>query len=308
MSVEGSVGAEPNRTSARYVNRAGARGLNLLREMTRRPEGLIGVILIATFLAVAILAPMLSPYTPSAQDVPRRLSGPSADYWLGTDHLGRDILSRIIHGGRVSMAVAVPSVAAALVMGLALGVPSGYFGGRLDLLIVTVSDTLQAFPTLVLALTLLVVLPPSQTSLILVIAFAFTPSYLRITRALVLNMKNRAFVSAARSLGATARYTIWRHILPNVLPPLLVINAMNLSQAIIVEAGLSFLGLGVRPPTPSWGLMLFDGFQHIRVSPWAVIWSGLALMVSTFGFTMVGETARDLVDPSLVSDQRMRQL
>ena len=279
-----------------------------LRNLTNQPAGAVGLLMVGGLILAALFAPHISPYDPIAQDIPNRLAGPSLDHFLGTDYLGRDFLSRIIFGARVALLVSLPAVFIALTAGLILGLLAGYRGGMIDLIVVTITDTLQAFPGLILALALLSVFDPSNTNLIVVIAFAFTPGYMRISRALTLNIKNRSFIVAEQALGSSPLYIIRKHIFPNVLPPVLILIAMNLSQAIIIEAGLSFLGLGVRPPNPSWGAMLHDGFEYMRLSPWGVIWSGLALMVATFGFTIVGESIRDVVDPRLVSSQRIREL
>lgn len=285
-----------------------SRSFSLLQDILQRPGGLIGTTLTVALIVTALLAPLITPHDPISQDIANRLSGPGGAYWLGTDHLGRDLLSRIIFGARISLTVAVPSVSLGLSFGLILGLAAGYLGGLVDLVVVTVADAIQAFPGIVLALAIIAILDPSLTNLIFVIAFAFAPGYMRMSRALVFNIKNRPFIAAEEALGARTAYVIRRHVFPNVIPPILVLIAINLSQAIIIEAGLSFLGLGVRPPTPSWGIMLADGFEYIRQSPWGVMWSGLALMVATFGFTMVGETLRDVVDPRMASQQRVRQL
>lgn len=305
---QGLSNSTPNIQIDNKLRKSFSSALEFLRNLTNQPGGIIGLSMVSALILAALFAPHISPYNPIAQDIPNRLAGPSLDHFLGTDYLGRDLLSRIIFGARVALTVSVPAVFLALTTGLILGLLAGYRGGLLDLIVVTITDTLQAFPGLILALALLSVFDPSSTNLIVVIAFAFTPGYMRISRALTLNIKNRSFVTAEQALGSSPLYIIRRHIFPNVLPPVLILIAMNLSQAIIIEAGLSFLGLGVRPPNPSWGAMLHDGFEYIRLSPWAVIWSGLALMVATFGFTIVGESIRDVVDPRLASSQRIREL
>ena len=279
----------------------------ILRELVRRPAGIVGLVMVGGLVFAAVFAPLLAPHDPAAQDVYNRLAGPSWSHPFGTDNIGRDLLSRVLYGARMSLEVAIPAVLLALLVGLLLGLTSGYVGGLVDTAIGTVTDALQAFPALVLALALLAAVGPSQRNLILVIAVAFTPGYIRIARALVLNMKHRPFVLAEQALGAKTAYIIRRHVFPSVVPTLLVLVAIDLATAMVVESGLSFLGLGVQPPTPSWGSVLFEGFQFVRVSPWAVIWSGLALMVATLGFTILGETTRDIVDPRLAS-HRVRQI
>jgi peptide/nickel transport system permease protein len=284
-----------------------AGGLTMLREVARRPAGLFGLIVVGGLFFLAIFAPLIAPYDPAEQDIPNRLQGPSWDHLLGTDQLGRDLLSRLIFGVRVALSVALPGVAAALVIGLVLGLIAGYIGGRTDNATIVMMDTLQAFPAVILALVFLALLGASRTSVIIVIAVAFAPNYARVTRALVLTTKQNQFVEAARSLGAGNSRIVGIHILPNVMGPLFILLAMDLPAAITIEAGLSFLGLGVPPPTPSWGVMLQDGFDRVRDVAWPIIWAGLTLMVVTLGCTFLGETLRDVADPRLAGVRRWRR-
>jgi len=278
--------------------------LGPLREMARRPEGLFSLILVGGLLLIIIFAPWIAPYDPAHQDIQRRLEGPSKDYWLGTDHLGRDLFSRLVYGTRVALGTAFPSVLSALILGLMLGLAAGYIGGNVDNIILVLMDTLQAFPAIILTLALLALLGPSATNVILVIAIAYTPGYARIVRAQVLSYRENPFVEVERSLGANDLRILFIHILPNILAPLIILLAMDLPTAITTEAGLSFLGLGVRPPTPSWGIILADGFAKIRNSPWPVLWASLTLMITTLGFTLFGETLRDVLDPKLAGSRR----
>ena len=279
----------------------------LLREVASRPAGLFGLAVIGGLIILAIFAPFIAPYDPAEQDIQNRLEGPSWDHLLGTDQLGRDLLSRLIYGVRVAMSVALPGVAAALVIGLVIGLIAGYLGGKTDNSMIVVMDTMQAFPAVILALTLLALLGASTTSVIVVIAVAFAPNYARVTRALVLTTKQNQFVEAARSLGAGSSRIVGVHILPNVIAPLFILLAMDLPAAITLEAGLSFLGLGVPPPTPSWGVILQDGFERVRDVFWPILWAGLTLMVVTLGCTFLGETLRDVVDPRLAGTRRWRR-
>jgi peptide/nickel transport system permease protein len=278
--------------------------LAVLYEVARRPSGLFGLIIVAGLIIVLVFAPVLSPYDDAKQDIQNRLQGPSAAHWLGTDHLGRDLLSRLIFGTRVALGTAFPSVLGALVGGLILGLIAGYAGGNVDNAILVITDSLQAFPAVILALALLALLGPSSTNVIVVIIMAFMPGYARVARAQVLSVKENPFVEVERSLGASNGRIIFVHILPNILAPLVILLAMDLPSAITFEAGLSFLGLGVKPPTPSWGVILADGFNRIRNSPWPVLWAGLALMLTTLGFTLFGETLRDVLDPKLAGSRR----
>ena len=234
------------------------------------------------------------------------LQGPTLHHLLGTDQIGRDILSRIIYGTRIALEVAVTSVAAALVVGLMLGLLGGYLGGLADNVVVLLTDTCQSFPAIVLALALLTVLGPSLHNLIIVIAVTFCPNYARASRALVLSVKQNQYVTAERALGAGRLRIMALHIVPNIIAPLFILLAMDIPSAIATEAGLSFLGLGVPPPNPSWGSILSEGFSAIYQAPWAVLFASLALAIATVGFLMFGEALRDVLDPRLRGVSRWR--
>lgn len=275
------------------------RGDSVLARLARRPSGAFGLVMVVGLCLVAAFAPLVAPYAPEEQDIVNRLQGPSAGHLLGTDHLGRDLLSRIIFGARVELGVAVPAVTAALVLGLILGLTAGYVGGRVDNALIVVMDSAQAFPTVILALALLAVLGGSLRNILIVIAITFAPQYARVSRASVLAVKQNPFVEAERALGAGNLRVVGAHILPNIMAPLFILLAMNIPAAITVEAGLSFLGVGVQPPTPSWGVILAEGFERVREAPWPVLSTGFALVLTTLGFTLLGETLRDVVDPRL---------
>ena len=279
---------------------------SVLGRLVRRPAGLFGLVVVVGLGLAAVFAPLVAPYDPADQDIANRLEGPSASHLLGTDHLGRDLLSRIIFGARVELGVAVPAVSIALVLGLLLGVTAGYRGGRVDNALIVVMDAIQSFPSVVLALTVLAVLGPSLRNVLLVIAITFSPQYARVARASVLAVKQNPFIEGARALGATSPRIVTVHVLPNIVAPLFILLAMNIPSAIAVEAGLSFLGVGVQPPTPSWGVILAEGFERVRDAPWPVISTGLALVLTTLGFTLLGETLRDVIDPRLRAGQRPR--
>jgi peptide/nickel transport system permease protein len=279
---------------------------SMLGRLVRRPAGLFGLVLVTGLLLVAVLAPYLVPYDGAAQDIPNRLQGPSSSHLLGTDHLGRDLLSRIMLGVRIELGVAIPGVCAALGLGLLLGLTAGYLGGWIDNAAVVFLDTMQAFPSVILALVLVAVLGPSRTNLVVVIAITFAPQAARVTRASVFVLKQDPFIEAERALGARSLRILGVHVLPNIIAPLFILLAMNIPSAITVEAGLSFLGMGVQPPTPSWGVILSEGFENVYEAPWAVVWTGLALVVTTIGFTTLGETLRDLSDPRLSGAKRLR--
>ena len=271
----------------------------VLGDVLRRPLGALGSVIVLAFMVTVAFAPLLAPYDYAAQDIPNLLQGPSKAYLLGTDHLGRDLLSRLIYGARIALGVAIPSVVLALTGGLLIGLTAGYIGGRFDDITLVVLDSLQAFPAVILALTILALLGSSLSNVIIIIGLAWIPGYARITRAQVLATKQNQYIEVERSLGATRSRILFAHIMPNIIAPLLILAAMDLPVVITFEAGLSFLGLGVKPPTPSWGVILSDGFNFIRNSPWPITWAGLTLIITTLGFTLFGETLRDVLDPRL---------
>ena len=276
-----------------------------LAEVARRPSGAFGLILVVLLAVILAIGPLVAPYPYAQQDVAHRNEGPSASHLLGTDHLGRDLLSRLLTGTRIALGTAFPAVLSALLVGLVLGLIAGYAGGWFDNLTLILLDTVQAFPTIILMLALLALLGPSTRNVIIVIALTFAPGYARVTRAQVLAVKENPYIEVERSLGASGFRIVFVHILANVLAPLFILLAMDLPSAIATEAGLSFLGFGVRPPTPSWGVMLSDGFSRIRISPWPVLWPSAALMLTTLGFTFFGEALRDILDPKLAGSRRV---
>jgi peptide/nickel transport system permease protein len=276
----------------------------VLGDILRRPLGFLGFLIILGFLTMVVAAPLIAPRGPEKQDVFHRLEGPSASYLLGTDHLGRDLFARIVFGSRIAVQVALPAVAVALVGGAFLGLLAGYLGGIVDDIVVVYMDSAKAFPAIILALAILAVLGQSLTNEIIVIGFAWIPNYARVARAQVLSVRQNLYVQAEQSLGAGRGRILTRHILPNILAPLLILAAMDLPVVITVEAGLSFLGLGVRPPTPSWGVILSNGFENIFESQWPIAWAGLTLIITTLGFTLFGETLRDVLDPRLIGTRR----
>lgn len=266
------------------------------------PAGIVGFVIIFVLIFLAVFAPLVAPYDYTAQDTAQRLEGPSSQYLLGTDHLGRDLLSRIIYGTSIALKVAIPSIGISLFFGIWLGLLAGYYGGLIDYIIVLILDTIQSLPSIILALVILTLLGPSLTNLVIVMGFTFFPGYARVVRAQVLSARQNVYVDAQRSLGATASRIIFKHIFPNVIPSVIILATMDLPAVITMEAGLSFLGMGVRPPEPSWGVILNEGFTYFRQSPWPIITAGLALAISTFGFTIFGERLRDVLDPK-VSDK-----
>jgi peptide/nickel transport system permease protein len=271
----------------------------ILGDVLRQPLGALGFAIVFIFTLTVIFASVIAPYDYARQDIPNRLQGPSEQYWLGTDYLGRDLFSRLVYGSRIALGTAIPSVAIALSVGIFLGLISGYVGGVVDNLIVVVMDSLQAFPSIMLSLAILALLGPSLTNVIIVIGLTWMPNYARVIRAQTLSAREKAYVEAERSLGATDRSILISHILPNVIAPALLLAAMDLPWVITFEAGLSFMGMGVRPPTPSWGVILSEGFNNIFQSQWPILWAGATLAVTTLGFTLFGEALRDVLDPRL---------
>lgn len=273
-------------------------GKTTLGRVLSKPFGFLGGCGILLVLVVAMFAPFLAPYSPYTQNATNRLLNPSVDHPFGTDVLGRDTLSRIIYGTRVSVEAAFPTIAIALFLGSLLGLTAGYFP-KMDPCIIVLSDTIKSFPPIILALALISFFGPGLTKVILVIAFTWIPNYARVMRAQVQRIRNNDYIEAERALGGSNTRIIFRHILPNAIAPLVILAAMDLPVVITYEAGLSFLGLGVRPPRASWGAILSDGYDYIRVTPWLVIFAGLALAIATLSFTLFGETLRDQLDPKL---------
>jgi len=263
------------------------------------PLGVTGLILVVAFVLSAAFAPFLTPHSPSQIAIQHMFEGPSATYLLGTDQLGRDTLTRLLYGGRVALQVAAIAVSIGLIIGLLLGMIAGYGPRWLDNTLMLAFDTINSFPAIMLALAIITLTGPSLEMVIVVIIINSIPSYGRITRTQTLGIKHKEFILAERAMGAGTLRVLFRHVMPNVVGPLLILAAMNVPVVVTIEAGLSFLGLGVRPPTPSWGSMLADGRQIIRSTPWPVIAGGIPLILTTLGFTFLGEALRDIFDPRL---------
>lgn len=267
--------------------------------LRRHKMATFGAALVALAAISAILAPWLSPHDPLEQDVLLRLAAPSADFPLGNDSFGRDILSRILWGGRVSLYVSTLAVLIAIVVGGALGILAGYIGGLFDRVVMAGMDVLLSFPTLVMGLLVVAMLGPTVGNLILAITLTAVAPFARIARAPTLTVKERDFVEAGRALGFSNLRLMVVHILPNVLDDILVMAALWLATAIRTEASLSFIGLGVRPPTATWGGMIREGFENILDSPWLAIFPSLAILVVMLGLNMLGDGLRDTSDPRL---------
>jgi peptide/nickel transport system permease protein len=268
--------------------------------VSRKPLGAAGGLVLAGMLALALLAGRVAPYDYDEADVFSRLKAPSEAHWLGTDNLGRDLLSRVIYGARVSMAVGFGGVVVGLLLGTAVGLVSGYFGGRLDLVLQRVVDAFMCFPLLLVALTIMALLGPGLGNVILTLGLVLGVRDSRVIRSAVLSVKAHLYLEAARALGAAHAAMIGRHVLPNILAPIIILGTVNLGAIILTEAALSFLGFGVPPPRPSWGGMLSGaGLVHMLRAPWLALWPGVALSLAVFGANMLGDALRDLLDPRL---------
>lgn len=280
--------------------RRGARGsLDVIRGVASSWMGLLSLILVGLVMIAVAFAPFVTPYDPLAQDIAARLQGPSGEHWLGTDPLGRDLFTRAVFGARVEMSVAIPAGLIALAIGLLIGAVAGYVGGRTDRVLVVLMDSMQAFPAVVLALALLALAGPSQQNVTLVIAVTFAPAYARMARASVFVVREQPYIEAERSLGAGNLRVLTRHVVPNIIAPLFILMAINIPVAVTISSGLSFLGLGVPPPEPSWGVMLSDGFERVWATPFPLLVPAIALALTTLGFTLLGESLRDYLDPRL---------
>ncbi len=265
----------------------------------RTPSGVVGLLLVLLVVGCALLAAFISPYDPVRYLPADRMQGPSLSHLLGTDLYGRDLLSRIIYGSRISLSVSVLSVSLALALGGLLGALAGYYLGWVDTLIMRLTDILLAFPAILLAIALLAFLGGGFWNLTLAIAVAFTAPFARVVRAAVLRSRDTMFVEASLSLGATDRRLLWRHVLPNSLGPVLVEVTLRLAYAILGEAALSFLGLGTQPPAPAWGQMIADGRPFLETNAWISVAPGLAIMLTVLGFNLLGDALRDALDPRL---------
>lgn len=273
--------------------------LPLLRRVASSATGAVGFVIVAAVLGFALFAPWLSTHDPDALDVMNRFAAPTFTHWLGTDHLGRDLYSRLVHGTSVAMSVAVAAIAIALVLGTASGILAAFLGAGAERVLLVLFDVIASFPSLVLALAIVAVLGPSTGITVIVVALTLIPHFGRVARAQVLALKSAPFLEAERILGASTTRIVGHHILPNILGPLVVLASMDIPVVITIEAGLSFLGLGVRPPLASWGTLIQDGYQSLSDSALPVIVSSVALALATLGFTLFGEALRDAVDPRL---------
>lgn len=266
----------------------------------RRSRNVVaGSIVISIITVLVIFAPLIAPYSPTEQLRRERLQPPSSTHFFGTDNLGRDVFSRVLYGGRVSLQVGIFSVVIGAVIGTVLGLSAGYFGGLLDTIIMRLIDIMLAFPGILLALAIIAVLGRDLRNVMIAVGISTIPVYTRIVRGSTLSVKQIDYITAARALGAPIPQILISHILPNVLAPLIVVTTNGIANAIIAGAALSFLGLGQQPPNPEWGLMLDEGREYIRVAAWVTTFPGLAIMVTVLAINLLGDGLRDILDPRL---------
>ncbi len=276
------------------------RGNAFLRRFFRQPTGVLGLAIVLFLLAVSLLAPVIKPYDAQRdRDLRARLAPPSAERWFGADELGRDVFTRVLHGGRISLRAGLIAVAFAAVVGTLLGLLAGYLGGRVDMAVIWLVDILLAFPGILLAIAIVATLGPNLTNALIAIAITQVPIYARIVRSVVMQVRALEYVQAVRALGSGGLRVVFKHVLPNSLAPLIVQLTLSIGTAILDVAALGFLGLGAQPPTPEWGLMIRDGFSQFLRAPWMSIFPGLGIFLAVVGFNLLGDAVRDVLDPRL---------
>lgn len=279
------------------MNKSESFSAQTLYYLTRNRLAVIGGTLVALVFILSIFAPLIAPCNPSTIDIKNILVGPGFSHWLGTDDLGRDVLSRMLWGGRISLEVGFVAVGIATLIGIILGSLAGFYGGWIDSLVMRAVDMMLSIPTIFLILAVIAILEPSIINIMIIIGLTSWMEPARLIRAEFITLKEREFVIAAHAIGATDRRIIIRHILPNGLSPILVSATMGIGGAILIESGLSFLGLGVQPPTPSWGSLLSSGKDNIEIAWWLSAFPGLAILITVLGYNLLGEGIRDALDP-----------
>ena len=298
MKAEATVGAAMPSKASPGLWRA------YYRQFLGNGLGVFGALISLSIGLVALIAPLIAPYDPVQVQPDEILAAGSWSHWLGTDELGRDFLSRLIHGARISFFIGIVAVAFKTVAGTFIGLITGYFEGVIDHFLMRCLDVLYAFPRTLLALLILAIVGPSIPALIFVIGLGGIPQFARIVRGAVLSAKQNEYIVAARSLGSTSRRILWRYLLPNVLAPILILSSLSLARAITAEASLSFLGLGVDPTLPTWGGMLRAGGPYFRLHPHLAVFPGLLIMLAVLGFNAMGDAIRDILDPRMLSRVR----
>jgi peptide/nickel transport system permease protein len=276
--------------------------LGVFRRIASTFAGAVGLVIVTVVISAAVFAPWITPYDPDALDVMNRFQNPSSAHWLGTDHLGRDLFSRLIVGSRIAMAVALSAITVAMITGTFLGIAAASLPAHIERVILILFDVIASFPSLVLALAVVAVFGPSTQLVVVIVAVTLIPVFGRVARAQVLTINNAPYIEAERLLGASYMRIVLSHLLPNIAGPLVVLASMEIPVVITIEAGLSFIGLGVRPPLASWGTLIYDGYAYLSDSKLPVIIASSALGFATLGFTLFGEALRDAVDPRLNRD------
>ena len=272
---------------------------NVISKLIHDPMGAVGLLIVISFFLVAIFAGLLAPYDPNKIDILNKLQGPSLQHLVGTDQLGRDTLSRLIHGTQIALLVAVVSIGLAVLMGSILGAIAGYGPAWLDFIIMLIFDTMRSYPVIMFALAVVVLFGPSLTTIMVIIMATSFPTYGRLMRTQTQTLRKSEYILSAQALGIGTPRILLKHVMPNTIGPILIVASMDVPFVIALEAGLSFLGLGVRPPTPSWGSILNDGYTYIRNSSWILFSAGAPLILVTIGFTFLGEQLRDILDPKI---------
>ncbi|MFN8590077.1 MAG: ABC transporter permease [Thermomicrobiales bacterium] len=289
----------PKPLAARGQGASSSLTQDALRRLRKNPGAVIGAIVLLIMILLAVFAPVIAPYDPIAQDSTAIRAAPSAKHLFGADTYGRDIFSRVLYGGRMSLPVGFVAVGITAIVGVALGLIAGFYGGRVDTVIMRGVDLMLAFPGILLAMALVAILGTSLFNLMLAVGIAAIPEYTRVVRGTVLSIRETEYVIAARITGAPDRTVVLRHILPNVLPPVIVLATLGIAGAIILGSTLSFLGLGIKPPTPEWGNMLADGRSMLRHQWWVSLFPGLAIMLTVLAINLLGDGLRDALDPRL---------
>ncbi len=298
--------SEPKATTSAVVGVPGlgqerSRSLwaDAFRRLIRNPGSVTGAIILLSLILIAVLAPTITQYDPIEIVPSQRLKAPSGEHWFGTDAFGRDIYTRLVYGSRISMRMGLVSVGIALLLGVTSGMIAGFYGKRIDNLIMRIVDITLAFPGILLALVVIAILGPSLFNAMVAVGISAAPTYARVTRGMVLKTKEEVFVESATAIGCRPGRIIMRHILPNILGPIVVVATLGVGGAIISGAALSFLGLGALPPTPEWGLILSEGRNYLRVAWWITTFPGLAIMITVLSINLLGDGLRDALDPHM---------
>ncbi len=295
----GSAERNATASSPAVASLAAGRGSSALRRFARSPSAVLGAALLGVIVLLALIGMRWTPFDPVAINTAVRLTEPGPPYWLGTDHFGRDILSRLLAGAHLSLLIGLVSVTLAVGIGLLLGLPAGYAGGWLDMVVMRAMDLLLAFPSVLLALGIVAILGPSLANVMLAVGIASIPTYTRLVRASVLTVRNLPYIEAAQATGCSQTRILLRHILPNILAPLIVLATLGTASAILTGAALSFLGLGAQPPTPEWGAILSEARNYMRLGWWLTVFPGLAIAVTVLSLNLLGDGLRDLLDPQM---------